>query len=281
MRTLIGIVTRNRAAILPKALDSALGQSAPHLSVAVIDDGSSDSTASLEGRYRGINWEIRPLAGGLMSARNEFMAREGFDFFVSLDDDARFLNGDEIEVALKYFNDDPAVAAVAFDIVSPDKPDTRDRTPAERVGMFIGCGHMIRLSSIRAVGNYIATPGGYGGEEKDLCLRLLDAGYWVIRLPGVHVWHDKTPLARDLSYQHRSGVCNDLTMAVRRAPLMLLPAVIPTKIIKHLLFAWRAGLLAPCLSGLGLFVSSLPSVWSCRKPVRLDTLRTYSVLSKG
>ena len=49
-----------------------------------------------------------------MSARNEFMARHGFEFFVSLDDDAWFLAGDEIAVALEHFKADPMLAAVAF-----------------------------------------------------------------------------------------------------------------------------------------------------------------------
>ena len=280
MPTLVGIVSRNRAGILPKTLDSALAQSAPGVRVAVIDDASADDTRDLEPKYRGVDWEFRPEPRGYMSARNEFMSRDGFEFFVSLDDDAWFLAGDEIMVALEHFKADPMLAAVAFDIVSPDRPQTRARTPAHHVGMFIGCGHVLRLSGVRAVGAYVPTPGSYGGEEKDLCLRLIDAGYKVIRLPGVHVWHDKTPVARDIAWQHRSVVCNDLAMAVRRAPLPLLPAIVPGKIFRHLMFSWRAGLIAPCLSGLLLFARSLPSVWRWRQPVRYKTLRTYAALSQ-
>jgi GT2 family glycosyltransferase len=280
MRTLVGIVSRNRAGILPKAIASALVQSAPSIRVAVIDDASTDDTYNLEPKYPKVDWIFRSTASGYMSARNEFMAREDFDFFVSLDDDAWFLASDEIEVALEHFKSDPMLAAIAFDIVSPDRPQTRARAPAHPVGMFVGCGHVLRLSAVRAVGAYLPTPGGYGGEEKDLCLRLIDAGYKVIRLPGVHVWHDKTPVARDIAWQHRSGVCNDLAMAIRRVPLPLLPAIVPGKIFRHLLFSWRAGLIEPCLSGLLLFVRSLPSVWRWRRPVRYETLRTYAALSQ-
>jgi GT2 family glycosyltransferase len=280
IRTLVGIVSRNRAGILPEALDSALAQSASDLRVAVIDDASTDDTRSLEAKYRTVDWEFRPEPRGYMSARNEFMARDGLDFFVSLDDDSWFIVGDEITVALEHFKSDPMLAAVAFDIVSPDRPQTRARGPAHSVGMFIGCGHVLRLSAVHAVGAYVPAPGGYGGEEKDLCLRLLDSGYKVVRLPGVHVWHDKTPVARNLAWQHRSGVCNDLAMAIRRAPLPLLPAIIPAKIFRHLMFSWRAGLMAPCLSGLWLLARSLRSVWHWRQPVRYETLRSYSALSQ-
>lgn len=277
---LVGIVTRNRSGILPKALDSALLQSASNVRIGVIDDCSRDSTPALRSLYPQVDWERRSSPGGLMSARNEFMAREPFEFFVSLDDDAWFLRGDEIVEALKNFDKDASIAAVAFDILSPDHPATRHRSPPQMTGTFIGCGHMLRLTAVRAVGGYCSTPGGYGGEEKDLCLRLIDAGYKVIQLPGVHVWHDKTPLARDVAYQHRSGVCNDLAMAVRRVPLLLLPAILPAKLFRHLIFAWRAGLLAPCMAGIVLFVASLPSIVRARKPVRSETLRAYWTLSR-
>jgi GT2 family glycosyltransferase len=279
-RILIGIATRNRANLLPKALASALSQSAVGVQVAVIDDASTDDTARLRIDFPQIDWTFRAAPQGCMSARNEFMGREVFDYFVSLDDDAWFLQGDELEIALAEFDKDPSLAAVAFDILSPDRTQARPRGAAQPAGMFIGCGHMLRLSAIRMVGHYAPTPGGYGGEEKDLCLRLIDAGRKIILLPGVHVWHDKTMVARDIASQHRSGVCNDLAMAVRRAPLALLPAIVAIKLARHLSYSWRAGLMTPCLSGLALMAGSLPLVWRWRKPVRLRTLRAYSTLSR-
>lgn len=279
-RILIGIVTRNRAKILPKALASALSQSAGGVEVAVIDDASNDDTARLQDAFLQVDWTFRVAPQGYMSARNQFMGREGFDYFVSLDDDAWFLQGDELDIALAHFDRDPSIAAIAFDILSPDRPQPRPRSPAQLAATFIGCGHMLRLSAIRAVGDYAPTPGGYGGEEKDLCLRLIDAGRKITLLPGVHVWHDKTMVARDIASQHRSGVCNDLAMAIRRAPLALLPAIVPIKLFRHLSFSWRAGLMKPCLSGLMLLAGSLPLVWRWRNPVRLSTLRAYSAMSR-
>jgi GT2 family glycosyltransferase len=279
-RILIGIVTRNRANILPKALASALSQSSGGVKVAVIDDASSDDTARLQGAFPQVDWTFRAAPEGYMSARNQFMGREGFDYFVSLDDDSWFLQGDELDIALACFDKDPCIAAVAFDILSPDRTQTRPRDAARPAAMFIGCGHMLRLSTIRAVGAYAPAPGGYGGEEKDLCLRLIDAGKKVIFLPGVHVWHDKTMVARDIASQHRSGVCNDLAMAIRRTPLALLPAIVAIKLARHLSFSRRAGLMSPCISGLALLARSLPLVWRWRNPVRFSTLRAFSTLSR-
>ena len=119
---LVGIVTRNRAGILPRALASAFAQSAPNLQVAVIDDGSTDETPKLPAQFPEVSWVRRETGQGYMSARNELMARPGCDFYVSLDDDAWFLRNDEIAVALQYLTEHPSVAAVAFDILAPDQP---------------------------------------------------------------------------------------------------------------------------------------------------------------
>ena len=277
---LVGVVTRNRSDILPKALESALAQSAPNVTIAVIDDGSTDSTPTLPARFPQVDWVRRETGRGYMSARNELMARPNIDLFVSLDDDAWFLRNDEIEIAVAYLRDHPDVAAVAFDIVSPDQPKTRERGVAQPVSMFIGCGHMLRLDAVRKVGEYDPTPGSYGGEEKDLCLRLMDAGYSIVRLTGVHVWHDKTPVAREIPAQHRSGVCNDLVMTFRRSPLFVLPIVLPMKLFRHLRFSAKAGLVKPCLEGFLLFARSFPSICLSRRAVRWKTLQAYVQLTR-
>jgi GT2 family glycosyltransferase len=146
--------------------------------------------------------------------------------------------------------------------------------------MFIGCGHVVRLAALKQVGAYDPTPGGYGGEEKDLCLRLLDAGFRVMTLRGVHVWHDKTPVAREIPKQHRSGVCNDLVMTLRRTPLSALPLALPVKFFRHFQFAWNRNLVGPCLAGFGLFLRNSPFLWRTRRPVRLETLKTFIRLTR-
>jgi GT2 family glycosyltransferase len=197
-----------------------------------------------------------------------------------LDDDAWFLRDDAIALALKTFQQHASLAAVGFDMASPDKPEIAAFAEAEPAGMFTGCGHILRVEALRKIGLYEPMPGMYGSEEKDLCLRLMDAGYWVARLPGVGVWHDKTPLARDIPFQHKSGVCNDLVMTMRRSPWFLLPALLPLKAWRHLTFAWRNDLLAPCLSGMALFTRSIGDIRAYRKPVRAETLLRYLRLSR-
>lgn len=265
---LVGITTRNRAEILPRAIRSALAQSYPYVQIAVADDGSEDETPDLRGAFPQTRWERWELNRGLMSARNHLMQTSGADFYLSLDDDAWFIAEDEIATAVEYLEKNPHVAAVAFDILSPDRSHAGKRATPYPVASFIGCGHILRMSAVRDAGFYASSPGAYGSEEKDLCLRLLDRDWEVHFLPGVHIWHDKTVLARDQPAQHRSGVCNDLVFALRRCPFPLIVVVFPVKLLNHVRFAYRHGLLRPCLAGIRLFLRNALRAWQQREPVR-------------
>jgi GT2 family glycosyltransferase len=278
---LIGISTHNRADILPKALRSALSQSHPSIEVGVVDDASSDATPQVARRFPQVQWTRWDANQGYVAARNHLMLNSTADYYVSLDDDAWFMEGDEIALAVDLLEQKRDVAAVAFDILSPDRPTPARRQPSVAAGMFIGCGHVLRLDVVRALNGYASFPGSYGGEEKDLCLRLLDAEYQIVMLPGVHVWHDKTLTARDLAAQHRSGVCNDLTLTLRRTPFVLLPFALIWKLARHLQFAARTKLVAQYCAGVRGFVRSIPSSWRGRQPVKLRTLSRFSKLTQG
>src|SRR3954469_23575911 len=278
---LVGIVTRNRCTLLPKSVTSALKQTGASVHVAVLDDGSIDDTPRVESEFPNVTWKRREKSLGYMAARNFLMENAPEEFFVGLDDDAWFLNGDEIDVACSVMKSKPDVAAIAFDILSPDKPSQKQRTETRATSSFIGCGHMLRLSAVRQVGGYEQMPGSYGVEEKDLCLRLIDAGYAIVQLPGVHVWHDKTAVARQFNDQYQSGVCNDFVMALRRTPTAMLPIALVSKMYRHFHFGIRHKLLRETLRGFVLFVKTTPRVWPTRKPVRASTLRTFMKLRLG
>jgi glycosyltransferase involved in cell wall biosynthesis len=279
-KVVIGIVTRNRAAILPMAIDSALTQNYSNYGVCVLNDGSSDATADLAANYPQvafINWSS---SHGYVVARNYLMRNLAADYFVSLDDDARFLKNDEIAIAISFLETHPDVAVAAFDVLSPDRRAVQRRTEPRPAPTFIGCGHVARLSTIKKIGGYVPAPGGYGGEEKDLALQLIDAGYKIVLLPGVHVWHAKTNVARDLFEQHRSGVCNDFAMTLRRTPFEVLPVALAAKFYRHFRFARSHALEKPFWQGMKLFIQSIPESWQSREPVRLSALQEYLKLSR-
>jgi glycosyltransferase involved in cell wall biosynthesis len=267
MKVLIGIATRNRASILPRAIRSALEQDYAEKEIAVFDDASTDETPHLQSRFPNVRWFRAQTHQGLIQARNHLMRETDAAFYCSLDDDAWFIRRDEISLGLTLMREHPEVAGLAYDVLSPDFPNPRERVRPYRTHTYIGCGHILRLSAVREVGYYTVAPGLYGAEEKDLCVRLLDRKHEILLLPGVHVWHDKAMQSRDLVAQHRSGVCNDLTFALRRCPSPMVYWLLPGKLLSHLRFALRHNLTQPCLSGISDFVRNFPSLARSRKPV--------------
>lgn len=236
MKVCIGITTKNRGGILPKAIDSALSQSYANKEVMVFDDGSTDSTLSLPEQYSNVTWLRKNESIGLLAARNEMMRTCEADLFVSLDDDAWFLVGDEIALAVDIMETKSDIGAISFDVL---QNDTKRFNKVERDGevesnVFIGCGHMLRLSAVKEVGFYIPFPVNYGHEEKDLCIRLIDKDYRILFLPGVHVWHDYTTVERNVADQRRSFIINDLVFPFRRVPLQYILPVLANNIFRKL-----------------------------------------------
>ncbi|MCU0322497.1 MAG: glycosyltransferase [Chitinophagaceae bacterium] len=284
-KVLIGITSKNRVGILPQAIQSALNQSYPNKEVAVFDDCSTDGTLELANIIKGVSWHLSKEPRGYVFARNMFLQTTDAAYYVSLDDDSWFLNNNDLGKAVAYMDSNPSVAALAFTIHSPDddvslhKFDTQLKPSI--TNNFIGCGHMVRVEAVTQVGFYTPNPGDYGGEEKDLCIRLMDAGFNIITFPEVIIWHDKTKVARNLLKQHRSGVCNDLVFAYRRIPSLFLLPILGYKLFSHLKFSilfQKAPLVKPCLMGYVDFFKFLIKGNTSRKAVRISTYRMFKKL---
>lgn len=277
MKILIGITTKNRASILPKAIESALNQTCYHKEVWVFDDASEDDTFLLKNQFPEVKWFFSKDPKGLVWARNFFMKQEGFDYFCSLDDDAWFVRNDAILEAIEGFNED--IGVIGFEMLTPDEPNQKN----EFIGFkesnnFIGCGHVINLKAAKQIGYYIENPGFYGVEEKDFCIRLIDAGYKIFTFKGMYIWHDKTMIARNLPKQHRSGVCNDLVFTYRRTPFIFLIPALGIKALKHLKFSTeyrKVSLTLPCIQGIVDFLKWLMKEKTNRKAVSMKAFKSF------
>ncbi len=278
-KVLIGITSKNRVSILPQAIESGLKQLYPNKEIAVYDDNSTDGTESLAAKYPGVSWCFSKEEKGYLFARNKFLETTDADYYCSLDDDSWFLENENLAKAVEYMNATPHVAVLAFKILSPSpQKEILKGDLIIETNNFIGCGHMLRVAAVRSVGNYAVNPGYYGGEEKDLCIRLMDKDFSIMRFPSIQIWHDKTNIARDFPMQHRSGVCNDLVFMWRRTPFLYLVPSFFIKLYKHLSFSLKykgVSLLRPCLNGFGDFFKSLFSGKLNRKAVSIKAFKKY------
>ena len=278
-KVLIGITSKDRYAILPKAINSAINQKYENKEIAVYDDRSTDATETLVKEYTNVKWYFSKEEKGYLFGRNMFLETTDAEYYCSLDDDSWFLNDEHLKQAVDYMNATPSVAVLAFKILSNDlrKEIKRGNTIVE-TNNFIGCGHMLRVSAVRSVDNYAVNPGYYGGEEKDLCIRLIDKGFTIIRFPSVEVWHDKTSISRDLIRQHRSNVCNDLVFACRRIPALILAPIFLYKLFSNFrfaLFTEKGLFVKPCLKGMLDFFKFIFSGKVNRKAVKMSTYKKF------
>jgi len=271
MKVCVGIVTRGRAELAEKAVASALAQMPPPELVWVIEDGVVGQPFEWKkgGPVRITRWS-EPK--GFMAGRHQMMMEAEADVYVSLDDDAWFLDPHAMGAAVRVMEEDPRVAAVGFEILTPDLPEPSGKRGVEKAKMFIGCGHALRLKAVREAGGYEEMPGFYGGEEKDLCLRLMDRGWKVVKLNGATVWHEKTLTQRDWLAQRRAATLNDLTLILRRAPSRQLPIALLGNALNQILFSIRnPRFLGATLQGLADFAAKGFGLVEARRPVAAAT----------
>lgn len=107
----IGIPTYNRVAMLPRALDSALGQTFEDLDIVVSDDGSSDGTREYLARCRDprLRVVLQERNTGIFANTNACLrAAHGRRFLLLMDDD--FLEPTAVADLLEPVKEDPDLA---------------------------------------------------------------------------------------------------------------------------------------------------------------------------
>ena len=111
-RPLVSVVIPcyRQAHFLREAIESVLAQSYPHFELVVVDDGSSDNTAAIAGRYPGVHY-IRQENAGLSGARNTGLRHSLGKYLVFLDADDRLL-ANALEAGLQCFMSHPECAFV-------------------------------------------------------------------------------------------------------------------------------------------------------------------------
>ncbi len=246
------ISTLNRADLLPQALESLMrqrGLSVP-AEILVVDNGSTDDTATMMATVAQTpSLPIRYLhepRTGLSYARNTGIANARGEVVAFLDDDA-WAEPEWLSLLWKVHASDPAIACVGGKIVL-DWPDcqrprwlrpsflgylgtydlgnqSRDLSPRDLLPF--GGNISFRRSTLEALGGFRNDLGRSGnrlgaGEEGELCLRLLQAGYRVVYEPDAVVHHLVLPYKLEPDFFRRlardSGITDALEARARGEP---------------------------------------------------------------
>lgn len=106
------IPTFNSADFLPATLDSVLAQTYPAIEVIVVDDGSTDNTATVLGPYMDdIRYVKQENWGGPSQPRNAGVARARGALVAFFDSDDLMM-ADKIEISVRAFSENPRLGLV-------------------------------------------------------------------------------------------------------------------------------------------------------------------------
>jgi GT2 family glycosyltransferase len=288
----VGIATRNRAGSLLRCLASIALIDDLVSDIIVVDDSSDPPIGEmLQGAPPSIRSKMRfieqPGAQGPIVARNTIMRLARNDAVMLLDDDAFVIDGRAVRNALSVLEQNPAVGAVACAQAGADGspwPAAMQPAPAGYpcyVTAYIGFAHLLRRNLFLGLGGYQESFHFYG-EEKDYCLRLLNAGYDVVYLPDARVAHVPDPSGRSDARYLRYVVRNDCLSALYNEPLALAMVTVPIRVARYAVMR-RHGRVKD--SGglrwvIGELIASLPAVWRTRKPMRWTSIRRWRRLRR-
>lgn len=181
----IVVANYNYAQFLGEALESALAQTHTQVEVIVADDGSTDDSLTVAGRY-----PVRILAGehlGVGAARNRGAAAAKGAFLMFLDADDR-LESTYVEACLAALQEAPLSVAYVYtalqsfgleDRLFPSQPF--DPMALLR-GNYIHASALIRMEVFRAAGGFDQT-WTLGYEDYELWIRLLADGFHGVLVP--------------------------------------------------------------------------------------------------
>jgi len=202
-----------------------------------------------------------------------------------LDDDTRLLSLESVESAIRVMRSDARAGAVAFAQAESDGrpwPERMQPSPVRApsvVSSFIGFAHLVRRAVFLELSGYRESFEFYG-EEKDFCLRLIDAGYQTIYLPQALVAHVVDGASRDRRRYLRCVSRNDCLNTLYNDPLWRLVWMLPARFALYFRMRrtwkiddpWGGAWLARDL------VSRIPRVWKERRPVSRATLARWRAL---
>lgn len=275
----VGITTRNRPDALTACLASLSAIAHLDPEVLVFDDGSQPPVNAPD---RVIRDGSSP---GYIVGRNRLVREAAGEFVLLMDDDARLIGAAAIDDAIAVLQSDADVGAVAFAQAEADgRPWPAAMQPSAAqiptvVPSFIGFAHLIRRDRFLALGGYREAFGFYG-EEKEFCLRLLDAGLHTVYLPRALVAHVVDPNSRDRKRYLRFVARNDCLNSLLNDPLTRLAWMLPARYALY--FRMRSGWkIDDPWGGVWLLreiATQLPDVWKARRPVSRGTLKEWRAL---
>ncbi len=197
----IVILSYNRKEELKDSLKKILSYGLKNLEIIVVDNASTDGTKEMiKNDFPLI--KLIPVDKNIgVAAYNKGFKKASGDYILILDDDS-YPDKGTIEKMIKTFEKDEKIGIIALDVRSEDYSGNKEKFSEEKTNKisyimgFNGAGAGLRKSVFNEVGGYPDEFFLYW-NEMDLSIRVLNAGYKIVWLPGAVVYHKFSPKNRE------------------------------------------------------------------------------------
>ena len=149
-------------------------------------------------------------------------------------------------------------------------PRTRTIAPAAE---FVGCGAVVRGRAFLETKGYLPLELGYGAEEVDVSLQLLDKGWEILRSDSLRVRHRTSRVHQATPEVTSAHISNTALVGYLRYPLVLWCFVM-LQVARRVYWSLRRGRSA----GVGHGLASIPRhLW--RHRAQRDPVKTRVILA--
>lgn len=279
----VQILNWNRADETLRAIDSVLSQSYPNIEIVIIDNGSTDGSVEKIKQYHPLLKLIELDENyGCPGGRNRGIEFCSGDYIFFCDNDG-VLHKDAVLNAMKVIRENDEIViltGLVKDFIFEDEIDTKYVLSApsyNETNLFQGGITMHRKFIYDNISMY-PDDYMYGGEETFLALKVLDAGYSIVRCNQVVLWHKKSEHARDIRKESLQAWGNKLVNSFQLYPFLPFLSFFLYFWVVYPYYAFREGFFRS-------FIASVPGYYKRlrnykRTPVKNETYRKFVKLSR-
>jgi len=177
----IVITCYNQGPFIAEAIESALSQTSPASEILVVDDGSTDDTDQIVGRFSGVRYIRQPNQGLVAVTRNRGIQETAGAYIVFVDGDDRLLP-EHVQTSLNAFQRTHQAAAVyglfrEFGeqegvVAHTCVPVDLYRTALQYPSIAHVITAMFKRNQLAQAGNFCTDPAINGCDDFELFLRL-------------------------------------------------------------------------------------------------------------
>lgn len=187
-RVSIILPTYNGAFLIERAIRSILAQSFKDLELIIVDDGSTDETASIVKKMMATDERIvytkNERNSGLQKTLNIGLAQAKGEYFARIDDDDEWIDEKKLEQQISFLDENKEYVLVGTGAIILNKKrkemfrylmpgeDGEIRNSLLSKNCFVHSSVVLRKDSVRNIGGYDESPATLHVEDYDLWLRL-------------------------------------------------------------------------------------------------------------